>query len=607
MKFSKSNPLVASARAVSALAVCLAFVGCGGGGGGSGGGGSEPPPPPAQTVTVSGRIAYQRVPFAALATPTARGGLDHPATFEAPAREVVVELLQSPGLAVLATTTTGTDGRYSFTAPANSNVVVRAKALSRVTASASRPGSWDVRVLDNTSGDALYTLDSSVIATGAADVVRNLTAATGWSGGSTGSYTGARAAAPFAILDTLYEATQQVLREGDATLALQPLRAYWSPRNRPFAGDAASGDIGTTLYRDVENYGSESGIYVLGDATVDTDEFDRHVVAHEYFHFLEDVVGREDGVGGSHSLDERLDPRVAFSEGYANAYSAMVTGDPLYRDSFESASGGGDGRFSVEGDPVTAPGWYSEGSVQRIVWDLYDAANDSEDVDDVTLGFRPLFDVFRTELAEGPALTMLFPFVTALKQRPGVPVTAIDARVEAERLPRPPEQPGPFFGIDAARMDAYATGESHGSVGAESLDLVLPVYTPLALNALPVRVCSSSQLITPSGAAVSGSYNKLGNRRFLRFDVPGPRAISIVVDCPATDPTCVGGPVPDPDLVLWQAGVPQVAESETAFTERLDVNVQAGTHVLEVYEYSHVDPADTARRGRTCLTVTITG
>lgn len=605
MNIRRSNPRHAGGRAATVLALCLAVAACGGGGGGSGGGGE--PPPPGQTVTVSGRIAYQRVPFASLATPTSRGGLDHASTFEAPAREVVVELLQSPGLAVLATTTTGADGRYSLTAPASSNVVVRAKALSRVTATTTRPGAWDVRVLDNTSGDALYTLDSSVISTGTADVVRNLTATTGWSGGATGSYTGVRAAAPFAILDTMYEATQQVLREGDATLALPPLRAYWSPRNRPSAGDSASGNIGTTLYRDVANYGSQSGIYVLGDATVDTDEFDRHVVAHEYFHYLEDVVGREDGVGGSHSLDERLDPRVAFSEGYANAYSAMVTGDPLYRDSFESASGGGDGRFSVEGDPVAAPGWYSEGSVQRIVWDLYDAANDAEDLDGVTLGFRPLFDVFRTELANGPALTTLFPFVTALKQRPGAPVTAIDARVEAERLPRPPELPGPFFGIDSAGMDAYATGESHGSVGAESLDLVLPVYTPLALNALPVRVCSSSQLVTPSGAAVSGSYNKLGNRRFLRFDVPGPRSISIVVDCPATDPTCAGGPVPDPDLVLWQAGVPQVAESETAFTERLDLNVQAGTHVLEVYEYSHVNPDEAARRGRTCLTVTITG
>ena len=86
---------------------------------------------------------------------------------------------------------------------------------------------------------------------------------------------------------------------------------------------------------------------MLGAADNDTDEYDQHVVAHEFQHFLEDQVSRSDTPGGPHSLDERLDMRVAFSEGFANAFSAMVLNDPVYRDSF-GASQGQVYRFDVE-------------------------------------------------------------------------------------------------------------------------------------------------------------------------------------------------------------------------------------------------------------------
>ena len=94
---------------------------------------------------------------------------------------------------------------------------------------------------------------------------------------------------------------------------------------------------------------------MLGAASNDTDEFDQHVVAHEFHHFLEDAVSRADSVGGTHSLDERLDPRVAFSEGFANAFSAMVLDDPVYRDSFGVAQGE-DFSFNMESDASTRAG-----------------------------------------------------------------------------------------------------------------------------------------------------------------------------------------------------------------------------------------------------------
>ena len=66
-------------------------------------------------------------------------------------------------------------------------------------------------------------------------------------------------------------------------------------------------------------------------------------------------------------------------------------------------------------------------------------------------------------------------------------------------------------------------------------------------------------------------------------------------------------PQPDPDLVLSQGPNYQFSDSADAFTERLQTSVQAGEHVLEIFEYSHVDSAVSDRRARTCMTVNITG
>lgn len=552
--------------------------------------------PPPTSVTVSGRITFERVPFSA----ALGSGLNYPGTVQAPAREIEVDLLQAGSGAVLGTTVTETNGNYSFTTTPNTDLFIRAKARSRHAGTAGRPASWDLEVRNNTNADALYVLDGSAFNTGIANQTRNLTATTGWGGSFAGVYTGPRSAAPFAILDTLYTATQFVISQGDESVQLQPLDAFWSPDNVPTDGDFDTGQIGTTLYYPVGTAGVDPGIYVLGAANNDTDEFDQHVIAHEYTHYLEDAISRSDTVGGSHSLDERLDMRVAFSEGYANAFSAMTLDDPVYRDSFGNVQGS-DFHFNLETRTATSPGWYNETSIHRIVWDLFDSASDG--VDAVSLGYGPLHDVFTSELQTDPPLTSLFPFITALKQRAGVPAGAVDQLVEAERVA------GTSLGIVSTTMNAYATTEIHSGVAPSSADLVLPVYTPVALNGAAVRLCSSSVVNTSDNppTSITASYNKLGNRRFLRFNVPSARTIRITLSCAATDASCAGSLVPDPDFVLRRASEVTYAESSVPRLEELTYPADAGDYALEIYEWSHVDPDATERRGRTCMTVNITG
>ena len=227
-------------------------------------------------VTVSGRVTYERVPFSS----TISSGLNYANTSAQPAREIVVELL-TPAQAVLATGTTDSNGSYAFTAPANTNVFVRAKAQSLRGSSPTR----NIRVLNNTNGNALYVLDGAAFNTGTTNQTRNLLAASGWGGSS---YTGTRAAAPFAILDTLYSAVEFILDNGNAALNLPALDVFWSTQNNPSSGDVALGNIESTLYRTGSVGGPPAGIYVLGLQNNDTDEYDQHVLAHEFNHFLED-------------------------------------------------------------------------------------------------------------------------------------------------------------------------------------------------------------------------------------------------------------------------------------------------------------------------------
>jgi hypothetical protein len=115
------------------------------------------------------------------------------------------------------------------------------------------------------------------------------------------------------------------------------------------------------------------------------DHFDNSVILHEYAHFLEDVFGAPNSPGGSHSGDGIVDPRLAWSEGWANFFQAAVTGEARYRDTYgtpdcESACAGT--YFDESLDPSGVPpndaptlgalgeGNFREFSVTRMLWDV---------------------------------------------------------------------------------------------------------------------------------------------------------------------------------------------------------------------------------------------
>ena len=550
----------------------------GGGTGGSGGSGSNPP----ATVTISGRISYDFVPVA--------GGLNYNAIEQRPAQLIAVQFVDGATSAILASGQTDVNGDYSLDVPANSSGFVRARAEDFQSGT---PG-WGFAVVDNTSNGSVYTLDGGVLSSGSADSTRDLHAPSGWTGSS---YGGERAAAPFAILDTLNVAVEYLLA-ADPAIVLPPLNINWSPNNVSMLDadgntDPDMGFIGSS------RYSSGSGIFLLGEEDTDTEEYDRHIVLHEFGHYLEDTLGRSDSIGGPHTISDRLDMRVAFSEGWATAFAALALNDPVVRDTGGMGQAGSF-TFNVESDvnfPNFAPGFFSEQSVWELVWDLGDSSVDG--VDAITYPFADLWSVTTGDIAATSAVTSVFPFLNGIKaDHPGDAVVL--------------DQIAAVQGIGSISTD-YGDNESNNAGSAD----VLPVHAPLTVNdATPVNLCSTDEFTS----GFTGAVNKLGAHRFIRFTPPADGLATITMTATSIPP----GEFADPDFFLFRQGFFNISINQPDMTcqdvtapgwvpgvcsESSTFLLTAEEYVIDIHEWTNTndtDDPDFPPIGRTCFDVTVT-
>ena len=600
------KPFLRLLRRPLAAGALLGFLAaCGGGGGGSGddgGGGGAPGAP----VTISGKALYEFPP-----PRQACQGLDFNALERRPIRQATVQALDAATDAVLDSGVTSDAGDYALTVPANANVYLRVRAeLKRTGAPA-----WDVEVRDNTTTQndtlpleqrPLYVLDTSPFDSGNVDLTRDVTAATGWNA-STNRYTGTRAAAPFAVLDTAYAGMLLVLGV-DPSVTFEPLDIFWSINNRPADGEVDDGDIGTSFYS------SDNRLFLLGAADSDPDEFDDHVVAHEWGHYFEDAFSRSDSIGGAHSLGDTLDMRVAFGEGFATALSGMALDNPLYCDT--TLSSGFD--INIEGEGATNPGWFNEVSVMKFVYDLWDTVIDGRDTG--SIGFGPIYRVMSGAQAAAPAFTSIFSFAAALKAENPLDHAFISELLEEN-------------GIRSDGLTAFGDGETNdGSGGAldplEAPDPdVLPVYTTIVPDGSTTNVCSNSQYDRDSSQNLRATGNKLSEHRFLRMTIDTPARYTFDIrmsnqedlppDDPANDREQSDPDKSDPDITILLNGEFQNqtvdgdlqgfsgAANEEIFTTPNEL--VAGEYVMALVEFRYQDEATSdGFPARSCFDVTVT-
>lgn len=512
---------------------------------------------PAGERKISGRVTYDDVPFN-----TSTNGLNYSAITREAARGVTIEALDSNN-ALLACAVTDGNGEYEVSVTSNTDVRIRARAEMMQTAGPV----WDVSVIDNTSSDALYALNGGLASSGTADSTRNLNAASGWGGSG---YTGTRAAAPFAILSPIYDALQKIAAIDD-DVVFPPAEFGWSVNNRAANGNAANGDIQTS------SYVGNGRVNILGDENSDTDEYDTHVVIHEWGHYFEDQLSRSDSLGGSHTGSDRLDPRVALGEGFGNALSGMITDDPFYRDSSGNQQANGFS-INVESNTASPAGWFNEFSVQSILYDLYDSADDG--VDALSLGIGPIYNVLTDPDYTGqPLFTTIFSVLDEMRNEEPGSVTAINSLATGQSING--------TGKDGA-------GENNNGSTANSL----PVYKTASVNGGAVQVCSAG---TSSPASNPPLFNKLRNRNYVKLTVAnaGSHTVSMT--------RASGSTSRDPDFVIYKDGNPVLrAESAPGEREAVTVSLTAGDYVIDAYDFYNLGLGGSGAPGNACYDFTVT-
>lgn len=500
------------------------------------------------TINISGLITYDRVPHAS------NGGLDYLNTIHTqPARGVTVQAINTASNCIQASTAASVTGNYNLSVPASTSITIR------VIAALYQSGTpfWDFKVVDNTCSNLPWSMSGNSATTGTSNETRDLHAPSGASlVNGLWQYTDTRVAAPFAIIDSVYDAKTLILT-ANSNLVFPALNLGWSPKNTSVGGEPTTGKIGTSNW-------NGSMIYLLGDADNDTDEYDYHVIIHEFGHYVEDKFSRSDSIGGSHGSNDRIDPRVAFSEGFGNAFSAMGSGDPIYKDSNGAQQSKG-GTFDIDAASTTYPGWFSEASIQKILYDLYLNNNSG------SMGFTPIYTVLINDQRTTTSFTTLFPFINAFKTRNTSQAGAVNTLLTGQSI--------------ASITDDYGSTETNA--GSLTASHVLPIYTSISTGGGPVSVCTTDS---------AGVDNKLGNYRFLKLTATaGQHTITVTGDSGS-----------DPDIFLHKGGLVASSTVIQATSETLTYTFSAGTYIIEVYDANLILTGfKTTRTSPSCLSVTV--
>jgi len=297
------------------------------------------------TERLTGNAMYQKIDVTDF-------GLDLERPTLKPIRNARIEVYESGQ--VISVSDTDNNGDFVVAVPPDAtDLIIRA---------VSRLRSVDLKVEDNTNSSQFYYISSADIDMRNRPLRVTLVDKTRKSGA-------------FNILEQIQRANDFV-HAADPQFQPFSFVIFWSERNQNKSGSYKEGLVGTTFFSL-----TSSTAYILGDRNTDSDEYDDSVLIHEYAHMLAAKFSRDDSIGGAHRLGDNLDPRVAWSEGWANFFSGAVRNDSVYRDS--SGPGGSNVlRFDLEDNypPGSWTGYGSETSVQALLWDFYDDKNEPGDL-----------------------------------------------------------------------------------------------------------------------------------------------------------------------------------------------------------------------------------
>lgn len=495
------------------------------------------------SITASGAISFAHVPHN-----TRTNGLNYANTTDKSVRGATVEFRNSNGI-VLASGKTDELGNYQLKVPNHTPMcmVVRAELLRNDVAAR-----WDVKVR-NPDNNGVHAFVFNGFDSGSENFNKNYHLSSGWVGdNSSGSYAKPRASGPFAILDSIYDALVMAEKADPKFVIFPPLKVYWK------AGYVPSPP--TSFYSS-----ADVSIHILGDENADTDEFDGHVVAHEWAHYFEDQLSRSDSIGGAHNGADHLDIRVALGEGFGNAVSALATNDRYYRDSHSANQQRG---FRIDVEANDATGWYNESTVMGLIYDIADSNNEFGDF--VSGDFSDLYRAMTSPAYRNQAsYTSIFSLLNHIK-----------LNAHSDTFEFTLDNMADERGLDSSNVNDFGSNETNNA--GHHYD-VLPVYKPLTVNAGATEMCTSNKF--------GGATNKLAYRRFAHFSLANGSRTTLTAKRTSGDETI---------MLLRRNGTLLDAYQSSSTTLNRTHNLLAGDYVLELY-----NTRMTGLNSRSCYEVSV--
>ena len=335
--------------------------------------------PPELEGQETGQVLYEDRPYD-------ETGLLEPV--ERPLPSGQIEIVRERDGAVVATGLTDAEGRFDVRYGAHEGERYQVRALAAIEVASVEEGSdtrWRSRVVDRTPARALYALVTDPFEPARPDPE------------------------PWTLRAGVEAGVAGAMNVADVTrVGFEFVRQY---SDRPAPELTTRWQSGLAF--DCGSCFSEDTIS-LGGQLEDTDEFDDHIILHEFGHYVVRWFSQDDSPGGSHR-DRQVSPRLAYGEGVAYFFCAMVLDAPQIVDTFiddtrvidaERVTQNGEARDDLVGTTTgDLGGNLREEIITGIMWDALDPFDEAEPFDTLEIGVEGhmelLFGAFAPEAAVG--------------------------------------------------------------------------------------------------------------------------------------------------------------------------------------------------------------
>jgi hypothetical protein len=334
-----------------------------------------------------------------------------------------------------------------------------------------------------------------------------LTAKLGWDSALKILRDDQRISAPYIVLADAMEQQAYVAQNG-AVNSVDSISILWSAQNKGGSTEDNNYDRGfvrssgafysrsaITIAADgrVNSGGSENipHIFLSGAPAFELQELSTAITAHEMTHFTQDKSQRNYSPGGPHSeRGEHQDIALVQHEGLATGTALMIARAPTL-DRFIFRDGSVRAVRSDYRSNDTPLGWFQERTVIQFIWRLFDPAGAVK-----LSGPQILAPFYSQDWRTGTFGPNIWAYAGILKKQHPSLAGNIDAV-------------GSSLNITLAGNDEWGSTES--ILGNRSSTQTFPIFTRVPLSG-SVTVCA---------AGSANEYNKLSNRRYLRFDGDG--------------------------------------------------------------------------------------